>query len=297
MAKIFTIKDLRKKFPNDEACLKGIYDLQHPGNIVCPHCKRNTTFYRLTTRNKSFTCKWCGYHLHPLKDTIFAKSSTPLSLWFHALFLFSVSKNGVSAKELQRHLGVSYPTALRIGRQIRRLFSADENKLLKGTMEADETYIGGKAKGIKNAFKNKTVVLGVVERENGRARTRIVEKANFESVLPFLRNYVQGSSTVYTDESHIYNSIPKKGYPRQSVNHTNYEWARGDMHTNSMEGFWSQVKRSLHGTHHAVSKRHLQSYLDEFSWKWSHRSDKESVFLTLLSIAARPIRDQREQPP
>jgi transposase-like protein len=271
--------------------------LRYGKKPVCPKCELPTTFYRIKARATSFTCKWCGYHLHPLKGTIFAGSSTPLSLWFHALFLFSVSKNGVSAKELERHLGVSYPTALRIGRQIRMLFSEEDKGLLGGTMEADETYVGGKARGTKNRYKNKTMVLGVVEREGGRARTKIVENARASTVVPFLKENVDTSAFLYTDESHMYKSIHKEGYTNERVNHSAYEWARGDMHTNSMEGFWSQVKRSLHGTHHAVSKKHLQSYLDEFTWKWSHRYDDEPVFKSLLRLAAKPLSGKGKQPP
>ena len=134
----YTIKDFNKEYQDDSACLNQIFNNRFGFLKECPECKNKAKFYKVSNR-KCFACQFCGYQIHPLADTIFHKSSTPLKLWFYGIFLFSASRNGVSAKELQRHLGVTYKTAWRMAQQIRKLMSQDTDKL-SGIVEADETY-------------------------------------------------------------------------------------------------------------------------------------------------------------
>lgn len=293
MAKKYTIRNLRKQFPNDEACLEFLFALRYGKGPTCFKCQQETKFYRLKNVPKAYTCTRCGYNLHPLADTIFARSSTPLTLWFHAIFLFSTSKNGVSAKELERHLGVAYNTAWRIARQIRKLFREEgdsQGEFLKGIVEIDETFMGGKirlGKGV-NQYTNKTMVLGALER-GGNMRTTIMGGRRRHELVPFIYRNVELESTVYTDDFKAYNRLHRVGYNHDIVKHKQEEWARGKVHTNSIEGFWSQLKRSLHGTYHNVSAKHLQLYVDEFAWRYSHRYDPNPVFLMLLKAASQPI--------
>src|SRR3990167_6001013 len=140
----FTIRDFDAKYPHDDACLDDIFKKRYGALKECPSCKKKTKFFKVTGR-KCYACQFCGHQLHPLADTIFHKSETSLKSWFYAIFLFANSKNGVSGKELERQLGVTYKTAWRMARQIRLLFGSTGTKL-KNTVEADETYIGARMK-------------------------------------------------------------------------------------------------------------------------------------------------------
>ena len=166
----YTIRDFNKQFPNDNACLHSMFLARYEGK-PCPSCKRQTNFYKLNNR-KAYSCQFCGYNLFPLANTIFHKSDTSLKLWFYAIFLMAQSRNGVSAKELERHLGVTYKTAWRMAKQI-RLLMEQGGDMLSGTVEADETYIGGKRKNGQGG-KGKTPVVGMVQRKgNVKAVTAI----------------------------------------------------------------------------------------------------------------------------
>lgn len=230
----YTIKQFNEEYPDDDTCLDAIFNERYGDVNICPHCGViDTKFYRVTGR-KCYACMHCGYQLHPLAETIFNKSSTPLKSWFYAIYLFSVSKNGVAAKELERHLGVTYKTAHRMARQIRSLM-ANTNPKISGNVEADETYIGGKTNN-KERFMNKTPVLGVVE-SRGEVRAKVVDGANASTALPFLRANVEANSAIITDDNRIYNRL-KREYSHESVNHSQYEYVRGIIHTNTIEGFW-----------------------------------------------------------
>jgi len=180
----------------------------------------------------------------------------------------STAKNGVSANELQRHLGCTYKTAWRMAHQIRSLMKQGEVKL-SGVLEADETYIGGYKKGDK-AGHQKMSVIGVVERGGG-VRTKYVDKVHTSSILEHIGKNVESGSTLYSDEYPVYKKVKRMGLFHDSVVHSKKEYGRGVIHTNTIEGFWSQMKRSINGTYHSVSSKHLQSYVDEFAWRYSER--------------------------
>lgn len=280
----YTKKQFDADFPDDDACLDEIFQQRYGDVTDCPRCGViDTKFYRVRGR-KCYACMHCGYQLHPLAQTIFHKSSTSLKDWFYAIYLFSVSKNGVAAKELERHLGVTYKTAHRMARQIRSLMNDDNGDKLDGNVEADETYIGGKTTS-KQRFKNKTPVLGVVER-GGEVRAKAVTGANASTALPFLRANVKASSAIITDDSRIYNRL-KREYPHERVNHSAKEYVRGIIHTNTIEGFWGQMKRSIDGTYHCVSPKYLQHYVNEFVFRYNFRD--VIVYPVLLERASKPF--------
>ncbi len=270
----YTIKQFNQDFPSDDVCLNYIFKQKYGEDFICPKCHKQG-FYKVSHR-KCYACAWCGHQIYPLSGTIFHKSSTKLTNWFYALFLFSASKNGVSAKELERHLGVTYKCAWRMAKQIRILMSQNKD-ILEGIIEADETYIGGKATS-ENRFDNKASVLGVVERK-GRAKVRRVENIDSHTVTKYLKQNIDSQSHLMTDESPVYDKTP---YQRESVKHRVKEFVRGNVHTNSIEGLWSLIKRSIDGTYHCVSERHLQHYLDEFVFHYNHRKSKQSIFSLLL---------------
>jgi len=181
----------------------------------------------------------------------------------------SQSRNGVSAKELQRHLGVTYKTAWRIGKQIRELMKQDEEQLF-GMVEVDETYIGGQHRQ-EDKFKKKTPVIGMVERK-GKMKASVIPNRHTHVILNELRKGVRKGSHIVTDEFGVYKKVLKLGYTRTAVKHYRKEFAKGMYHVNSVEGFWSQLKRSIDGTYHAVSPKYLQSYVDEFAFRYNCRT-------------------------
>jgi len=281
----FTIKDFNAQYPDDDACVEAIFKNRYGALRICPGCEKKTRFYRVKAR-KCYACQSCGYQLHPLADTIFHKSDTPLKSWFYAIYLFANSKNGVSAKELERQLGVTYKTAWRMAKQIRVLFKSPTRKLSK-TVEIDDTYIGGTSHGIKGrGAKGKTTVMGLVQR-NGRVIAKVTPDLSLPTVQPFIESHVKKGARLMSDEFLTYRKV-RKGYRRGFITHSSGQYVRGNVHTNTIEGFWSQLKRSLSGTYHAVSPKYLQAYVDEFAYRYSKRDWPTSLFFPMLARAGRP---------
>lgn len=280
----YTFQQFQKEYLNDDVCLDEIFENRYGDVDTCPKCHKETKFYRVNGR-KCYACKWCSYQLHPLAETIFAKSETPLTKWFQAIYLFSISKNGVSAKEIERFAGVTYKTAWRMAKQIRTLMDEEGGTPLDGTVEADETYIGGR-RHRHEMYLNKTAVIGMVEKKKyyGRVRAIATKQADATVALPFIHAQLRSGSTLQTDESRIYNRV-KREYAHEFINHSKREYARGLVSTNTIEGFWSQMKRSLDGTYHAVSPKYLQTYVNEFVFRYNHRL--EAVCPVLLERASK----------
>lgn len=253
----YSILDFQKEFPTDDVCLEYIFNKKYPNR---------KSWYRVVGRKAYANAE--GKHVHPLKGTIFEKSDTSLVKWFYAIFLFSVSKNGVSAKELERQLKVTYKTAWRIGKQIRRLMESDRRKL-NGVVEADETYIGGYRKGGVGG-KGKTPIIGIVQR-GGSVKAKVSARET-HLILNHMKENVEKGTSVFTDQFGVYKKALKLGYAHESINHWKKEFARNEVHTNTIEGFWSQLKRSIRGTYHSVSPKHLQTYVDEFAFRYNYRN-------------------------
>lgn len=254
---LVNLKTLRQEFGTEEQCLDFIFHTRFP---------QATGYYRIRGR-KSYV-NATGHQLHPLGGTIFHKTQVPLTLWFHALFLFYTSKNGVSAAELSRQLGIGYNAAFRMGHKIRSVMS-DEG-LLMGIVEVDETYFGGKHKQAVK-FSKKKAIMGMVER-GGRVRTKVIPHRGSEVLLPTLKENVAYGSHLMTDEFRVYEKVGHLGYSRQSVKHGKGHYVRGNVHTNSIEGYWGLLKPSMKGTFRSVSHHRLQSYLDEFSFRYNRRN-------------------------
>jgi transposase-like protein len=282
----YTIKEFNQQFPDDDACLDSLFEMRYGDVKDCPRCAVvDTKFYRVKGR-KCYACMHCGYQLHPLAQTIFHKSSTPLTSWFYVMFKFGNSKNGVAALEVQRDLGVTYKTALRMCHQVRKLMEQDDEPLggSGGVVEIDETYIGGRRK-LSQKYLNKQVVFGAVERY-GRARVKHVKSSGARALLPEIATMVEPGANIYTDEYRAYITLARRGYTHTTVNHSKLEYVRGHVSTNTAEGLWSQIKRSIDGTYHAVSPKYLQNYLNEFAFRYSLRS--VAVYPVLLERAALP---------
>jgi transposase len=282
----FTVKTFNERFPDDDTCLDYLFEQAYGSMIACPRCGiADPRYYRVRNR-KCYECKDCGNQIHPLANTIFHKSSTSLRDWFYIIFLFSVAKNGVSAKEVERHLGVTYKCAWRIAKQVRELME-DSNIQLGGTVEADETYIGGVQQGKHITVQDKAVVFGMVERK-GKVKAAHVSGAGSRILIPRLRESIAVGTQVYSDQARVYSTLKRLGYFHDSVNYSVGEYGRGLVHTNTIEGFWGQLKRSIDGTYHCVSPKYLQNYLNEFVYRYNHRD--QPVFPVLIASAAQRVR-------
>ncbi|MDO7874233.1 IS1595 family transposase [Hymenobacter sp. ASUV-10] len=284
----FTVFDFFRLYPDDDTCLEAIFQLRYGHLTTCPNCGRaRKRFHRIKAR-KCYECRACHHQLYPLAGTPLAGSTTKLTVWFFAIYLFATSRNGVSAKELQRQLGVTYKTAWRMGQQIRELMVAQEATDLQGVVEVDEALLGGVARGGKRGWgaANKTCLLGMIER-GGQVLVIPVEKRNGATILPLVQEHVQPGTVVNTDEFQIYDKLPSMGYGHQTVVHSKYQWAQGEAHTNSIEGYWSNLKKSIRGTHTFVSPKHLPRYLAEFSFRHNHRQQPAQMFEKLLEGCSR----------
>jgi transposase-like protein len=172
-----TVRDFFHRFPNDDVCLQHIFDIRYGQGYECPKCNKSAKWYPIKAE-RAFSCQWCGHHLHPTVGTLFEKSRTSLQLWFYAILLFTTTRHGVSGKELQRQLGVTYKCAWRMGHEIRKHMSMiDGDDKLSGNIEVDECYIGGKRPGKRGrGADGKTVVFGMIQR-NGEVMTKVVDNA------------------------------------------------------------------------------------------------------------------------
>lgn len=283
-----TIQQFFKKFPNDETCLAHLFEVRFGQNHTCPKCNRAAKWYRIQAE-KAFSCQWCGHHIHPAVGTIFEDSRTSLQSWFYAIYLFTQTRSGVSAKELQRQLGVTYKCAWRMGHKIREHMGfVDGNEPLSGDVEVDETYIGGHKEGGQGG-KGKTVLFGMLDRD-GDVMTKVVPDRTSKTLLPIIEDNIEKGSTVHTDEHRGYANLKKSGYKHESVNHAAKEYARGDCHTNTIESFWSRLKSSINGTHIHVSGKHLDKYAAEFEYRFNSRGRPEKMFSELLENFPSPVK-------
>lgn len=288
----FSRKQFEELYPNDEACLQKLFLLKYSETKKCAKCNKPFKYHKLKNL-RLYSCQFCGWNIAPAANTIFHKSPTPLIDWFYVIYLFSISKNGLSAKEIERHLGVTYKCAWRIANRVRMLFDATNDKTggnLKNTVEIDETFWGGRSTGLKTKeYKNrgtrfkwssKKPIFGMVER-GGRIKAKVVVNTKRIKVFPLIRDNIEIGTEIMSDYNYVYKVLTKRGYPNQTVNHTRKEWSRGKVYVNTLEGFWSQLKRSLNGTYHMVSPKYLQSYVNEFSWRYNQRQNSVPAFYLL----------------
>jgi transposase len=282
----YTFKDFNTEFPNDDACLTYVMENRWPdGRTLCEKCGVEHKHYRVTGRT-AYACDHCGNHIYPMAGTIFEKSSTSLRTWFHAMYLMGSTRCGVSAKQIQRETGVTYKTAWRMFKQIRTLMSEDV-QLEGSSVEMDETYVGGKRRTGRRGRPasgegNKTCVVGMVERK-GNVIAVVANDATRKTLHRIAKERILPESTVYTDELSAYHGLENiNGYQHRRINHNAGVYVLGDVHTNTIEGFWSLVKRGIGGVYHSVSRKYLQSYLDEYAFRYNRRDSNEPMFVSIL---------------
>jgi transposase len=300
----YSLMEFFKEFPDDEACLEWLWRNRYSPDgehAYCPRCATARKFKRYgnkTRQRQVWTCTSCTQQLSPTAGTIFHKSSTSLHLWFYAMWIMTSTRCGVSAKQLERELGVTYKTAWRMFNLIRnRLMTQDYQGPLSGQVEADETWIGGKMRQsetnrakreaaatgsavVGQYVKKRQSVFGMVER-GGRVRAVHVGSRYGYTLRNNIREHVLPSSLVYTDEYPGYDGIERK-YTHLRIKHSEKVYVSGDVHTQTIEGFFSLVKNGLRGVYHSVSAKWLQGYLNEYAWRYNHRDEPGAMFKKLL---------------
>lgn len=279
----YTYKQFKKQYPNDDVCLERVFQNHYAYLQLCPRCAAATKFYRVKKR-QCYACKWCGHQLFPLANTIFRSSTTSLSDWFYAIYLFSVAKNGVSAKELERHLGVTYKTAWRMAKQI-RLLMQDTGESPGGMgkiVEIDGTLVGPKS-DTHNSRRSKQPVLAMTER-GGKLKASVAYE-DATTALPFLRDNVEKGSKVFTDGSRAYHRV-SLDFDHKYVTHAWRQFSKAGVNVNTIEGFFGQLKRSVNGTYHGISDKYVQLYLNEFVYRYNHRD--QAICPLLLVMVGKP---------
>ncbi len=290
MAETLNLSTLAKHFSDEAEAWKMVERIRWPdGRPVCPHCGVIGEAYYLepkagprktrtgaTTHRRVWKCGACRQQFSVLVGTIFEDSRIPLSKWLLAIHIMCSNKNGVSAHELHRTLGLAYRSAWFMAHRIRYAMARPPLvDKLRGVVEADETYIGGKAKGKRGrGALNKVPVLTLVERD-GEARSQALKTVTGKDVRRVLREHVDTTAALMTDALAVYQEPGQDFASHDIVDHGRGEYSRGTAHVNTAEGFFSQLKRSIDGTHHHVSERHLDRYLAEFDYRYSTRKNKD----------------------
>lgn len=289
----FTFSNFLARFPDDDSCLEEIKKLRYPDGIFCSICNKVTNHYKLKGRT-AYSCEFCRNQVYPLADTIFEKTTTPLRLWFYAMFLMTHTRAGISAKQLQRELGVTYKTAWRMFKQVRMLMAQNGGDLLSGTIEIDETYIGGKGKNRMSQWhgneKPKEIIIGMVKRNENRkggtkAYLKHISNTGKWILLKQIKENVDSKARVITDENPGYIQLKYHGYKHDFVKHKE-TYVIDDTYTQNIENVWSILKRGIYGVYRIVSKKYLQAYVDEYTWRYNNRKLNGLMFDRLLQQVA-----------
>lgn len=272
--------EFNKKFPTQEACIEHFITIRYKQGITCNHCGARDSIYQLKTAPKNFICHHCNNTFSIFKNTIFEKSDTDLRKWFYAIHLFLNGKKGISGYQLQREIGVTYKTAWRILHKLREAMGNDNDDnfpgMFQGITEADETYCGGKEANKHSDKKGKlekSIVFGMINRDAKRAKAFHVDSTKYYALAEKIIDNVEMGSKLITDEHKSYVML-KHYFKHESVNHSAKEYVKsGDIHTNGIENLWSSLKRGLYGIYHHMSKKHLQAYVNEFTFRYNNRQN------------------------
>lgn len=282
----FNMMHLMEQFGTDEKCRAILEELRWPEGIRCPHCN-GVKISRLYKRDQ-FDCDTCRYQFSVTSGTIWHDTHLPLNKWFVAIYLTIESKKGMSANQMKRVLGVSYKTAWYLCHRIRAAMTEVEPAQLNGTIECDETFIGGKLRGKGRGrgsyLSNKAIVVGVIQR-GGKIRLQVIKNTTRKTLHRFIKLHcAPDTELIITDDWKAYDGIADHDTRHEVVNHSVEEYVRGDIHTNGIENVWSLLKRSVTGTYHKLSVKHLDAYLDELEWRFNNRSNPYLFRDTLVKL-------------
>lgn len=290
---VMNLLEVITRFPDQETCINHLEALRWHNTPQCPYCKSEQSTKRVGTQRHQ--CNGCNTSYSVLIGTIFEGTKLELPKWFLAISLILNAKKGLSSRQLGRDLGINRNTAWYLQMRIRKAMQeGDDQDLFKGIVEIDETYIGGAGRnhakykrrarresGLNfTGMQHKQAVVGLLERE-GRIKLQVVEKAHGKSIKPIIEQTVSKEASLVTDGFGAYAGLDKTYKEHQILNKEKEEYVRGEYHTNTLEGFWTLLKRGIYGQYHKVSIRHLQSYLNEFTFKYNHRDNKSNFDLLL----------------
>ncbi|MGE5111908.1 MAG: IS1595 family transposase [Acidobacteriaceae bacterium] len=298
--------DVTKQFATDEQCLEYLEAMRWPDGVRCPTCgaKEVSVITRATPgknkRGRIYQClePTCKQQFSATAGTIFHDSHLPLTKWFMALAMVVDAKKGISARQLQEHLGIgSYRTAWYMAHHIRKAMEETGSPFLSGTVEIDETYVGGKqrGKGVWFAKNQKEIVMGAIER-GGKLRFKHVDNTKAKTIREFVKDTVsEDVQRIITDEYAIYVPAlqPKLTAIHETIQHKSRVYVRGDVYTNTIESAFSLLKRGIIGSFHKVSIKHLHRYLSEFEYRFNSRKvpDRfEQTLRRMLGIEAMPYK-------
>nr|WP_294942315.1 IS1595 family transposase [uncultured Mucilaginibacter sp.] len=274
-------------FKEETTCVAYLAKSRWNDEPYCPHCG-NVGAY---VTNRGFKCKAkeCHKKFTVTTGTIFENTKISLRTWFAAMYLCTAHKKGISSLQLSRDLNITQKTAWFVLHRIREMLNLNAGEQLEGVVEMDETYVGGKTANKSNKkraelrasgaqFASKTTVVALVERTKGIVKTQVFgkDKLRFNDVFPVIEANVKADALVITDSSTMYGSL-KHSFEHETVNHVQKEFVRGDIHTNTIEGFFSQLKRGIYGIYHQVSPKHLHRYCHEFGYRYNTRTLKDVI--------------------
>ena len=280
---------LMDDFNSEEKCREVLEELRWPNGVACIRC--GSTYIRHTVSRNQYDCGSCKYQFSVTAGTMLHDSHLPLKKWFLAVYMMTESKKGVSALQLKRSLRVAYKTAWYLCHRIRAAAYEAFPVPLKQYVEIDETFVGGKTRGKGRAYKgNKAIVVGAVQR-GGKIVLKVVQARDRATLHSFISEVTADETLAYfTDEWAPYDGIADDNTIHEKVNHSLEEWARGNVHTNTIENVWSLLKRSIIGAYHHVSIKHLDAYLDELEWRFNNRNNPWLFRDTLMRLLqAKPV--------
>lgn len=284
---------LIEKFRSENNCRDYLENLRWPNGVECPKCE-SKSISKIHDRNQ-FDCNSCRHQFSVTAGTIFHGSHLPLWKWFIAIYLILESKKAISANQLKRTIDVSYKTAWYLCHRIRAAMKDEGMELLKGIVEVDETWIGGKKEGVGSGNREgKVMAIGAIQRE-GKIRLQVIRSNDRKTLHRFIEeNTDPTTEAIYTDEWPAYRGIADEDTRHETVNHSIKEWTNGDVHTNSIENIWSLLKRSIMGSYHKISEKHLEAYLDELEWRYNNRKNPYLFRDTLLKLISSETLEYKE---
>ena len=279
--------ELMEQFGDEEKCRLYLEHLRWPNGMACPRCGSVKCYY--TSTRKTWECDSCGYHYSVTSGTMLHDTHLPLQKWIVAVYLMVESRKGISALQLKRTLNVAYKTAWYLCHRVRASMETAFPLPLKGIVEVDETFIGGEVKGRGRGYKgNKAVVVGAVQR-GGKIVLQVVSSRDRKTLHQFIKDNIHDDTeAIFTDEWPPYKGIADENTRHETVNHSAEEWVRGEVHTNSIEGVWGLFKRSIVGSYHQLSVKHLDAYLDELEWRFNNRDNPWLFRDTLTGLLQSP---------
>jgi transposase-like protein len=311
MSDTLNLAQLAKHFSDEDAARELLEEMRWgKDGAVCPHCG-GADPYKLTPRATSkkpgrkglYKCRACRKQFTVTVGTVFEDSRIPLSKWLLGIHLIASSKKGMSAHQIHRNLGISYKAAWFMMHRLRYAMQPGQPlaELMKGTVEIDEVYIGGKKRGIKSGRpgpdSNKTPVVALVERGSGRVRAATMPRVTADNLTRMVDAHVAHNATMMTDDYHLYKRVAEAtGHKHFTTNHSKHEYVRGNVHSNTVEGFFSLLKRGINGTFHHVSRGHLNRYLDEFSFRYENRKVSDGARAKMVVAGAAGKRLTYQQP-